>query len=65
MKLTINNQPVETAARTLSELSVELSLPEAGVAVAVNNCMVPRSEWTEYSLCEDMQVVIIKAAYGG
>lgn len=65
MKLKINNQSVETAARTLSELSVELSLPQAGVAMAVDNRMVPRAEWAECALCEGMQVVIIKAAYGG
>lgn len=65
MKLTINNQPVETASATLSALAMELSLPETGVAIAVDNRMVPRAEWAMYALREAMQVVIIKAAYGG
>ena len=65
MKLTVNNQTIETMADTLSALATELSLPQSGVAVAVNNRMVPRAEWHEYALAEGMQVVIIKAACGG
>ena len=47
------------------ELSEELELPRQGVAVAVNNKMVPRTEWEQYALAEGMSVVIIKAACGG
>ncbi|MBQ4520741.1 MAG: sulfur carrier protein ThiS [Bacteroidaceae bacterium] len=65
MTLTINNQSVETSAHTLSELGVELSLPESGVAIAVNNRMIPRAEWETHALSENMQIVIIKAACGG
>ncbi len=45
MNVTVNNKPVETGASTLKELAVQLELPEKGVAVAVSNKMVPRSEW--------------------
>lgn len=65
MKVSINNKEVETVATTLSELTVELSLPAQGVAVAVNNRMIPRTEWAEYALSEGASVVIIKAACGG
>lgn len=65
MILTINNQTVETSAHTLSELGVELTLPESGVAIAVNNHMVPHAEWETFLLSENMQIVIIKAACGG
>ncbi len=65
MKVSVNNKEVETGATTLSQLTEELSLPAKGVAVAVNNRMIPRTEWQEFALTEGASVVIIKAACGG
>ena len=65
MKLSVNSKEKETRAATLQELAQELALPAQGVAVAVDNRMVPRTEWEQYALAEGMQVVIIKAACGG
>lgn len=65
MKLTVNNKAVETQAANLQQLADELSLPAQGVAMAVNNRMVPRAEWSSCPLTEGAQVVIIKAACGG
>ena len=65
MKVLINNKEVETEASTLSQLTNELSLPAQGIAVAVNNRMVPRMEWTNYELSEGISIVIITAACGG
>ncbi len=65
MKITINNKDVETQATTLSGLAQELALPEIGVAIAINNRMVPRADWGGTALEEGASVVIIKAACGG
>ncbi len=65
MKVAINNKEVETNSTTLSQLVDELSLPMQGIAIAVNNRMVPRTEWTNYALNEGASIVIIKAACGG
>jgi sulfur carrier protein len=65
MKVLINNKEVETAAVTLLQLTEELSLPAQGIAVAVNNRMIPRTEWTDYVLSAGISIVIIKAACGG
>lgn len=65
MKLTVNNKAVETQAANLQQLADELVLPAQGVAMAVNNRMVPRTEWASFLLTEGAQVVIIKAACGG
>lgn len=65
MKIQINNQTTETTASTLSELAVELALPQKGVAVAIANQMVPREAWETTALEEGASVVIIKAAFGG
>lgn len=65
MKVNVNQKPVETASTTLAQLIAELQLPQAGVAVGVNNRMVPRTEWEGYALSEGLNIVVIKAACGG
>lgn len=65
MTILINNKSTETSSKNLQELAEELALPEKGVAVAVANKMVPRTEWSDTSLNENDSVVIIKAACGG
>lgn len=65
MKLSVNNKEMETQAATLEQLCEELKLPPKGIAVAVNNHMIPRTEWNSYTLKEGAQIVIIKAACGG
>lgn len=65
MKITVNGKEVETQAVTLSQLTEELALPAQGVAVAVNNRMVPRTDWADFPLTEGASVVVIKAACGG
>lgn len=65
MKLTVNNKEVETEASTLAQLAQQLGLPPQGVAMAVNNHMIPRTEWSDHALSEGLAIVIIKAACGG
>lgn len=65
MTLTVNNQMMETTSQTLSALAMELQLPAQGVAMAVNNSLVPKAEWENCILKEGMQIIIIKAACGG
>lgn len=65
MKVSVNNKEVETGATTLSQLTEELSLPAQGIAVAVNNRMIPRAEWAEYALSEGISILVVKAACGG
>ena len=65
MIVKINRKPTETSASNLEELAGELSLPNAGVAMALNSKMVQRSEWADTPLSEDAEIIIIKAACGG
>ena len=65
MKLKVNNQEVETGVITLSQFSQEQNLPTTGIAVAVNQRMIPRTEWDSYTLNEDDNIIIIKAVCGG
>lgn len=50
---------------SLQQLAETLQMPDKGVAVAVNNQMIPRTKWSETILQENDQVVVIKAACGG
>ena len=65
MKVLVNNKEVKTGATTLSQLIEELALPMQGIAVAVDNRIVLRTEWTKSILREYMPIIIIKAACGG
>ncbi|WP_297250076.1 sulfur carrier protein ThiS [uncultured Prevotella sp.] len=65
MKIRINNKETDVLAESLLDLAKELSLPERGVAVAVNNRMIPRTDWQQTALKDDDNIVIIKAVCGG
>ena len=65
MKLIVNNKEVETTASHLLQLAKELELPEKGVALAVDQRMIPRAQWEDYALTEGMNIIIIKAVCGG
>lgn len=65
MNVTVNNKPVETDASNLKELALQLELPEKGVAVAVSNKMVPRSEWDNFAITEGVSIIVIRASCGG
>ncbi|RSZ62049.1 sulfur carrier protein ThiS [Corynebacterium hylobatis] len=66
MNLTVNNQPVTTEATTLAGLLEETlgRLPDAGVAVAVDGDVVPRSQW-DANLVEGQSIDILTAVQGG
>lgn len=65
MKISVNNKETVTEARNIADLAVELGLPSDGIAIAVDNKMVKRSEWENTTLEENAKVLIIKAACGG
>ena len=65
MKITINNKEMDTASPTLLRLAEELTLPASGVAMALNNRMIPRADWGDTPLEEGASIVIIKATCGG
>lgn len=65
MKVLVNSKERDTAAATLLQLAQELALPAQGVAMAVNNRMIPRAAWGDTPLAEGASIVIIQAACGG
>ena len=65
MKVLLNNKEVETTAINLFQLTLELKLPDKGVAVAVAGEVIPRSEWEVFALYESASIVVIKGVCGG
>ncbi len=63
----VNNSPHETTdVRTLTQLLARLALNQSrGLAVAVNDTVVPRAEWAAHALNEQDRVTIIRATQGG
>ena len=59
MKIKVNNKETElTQGNNVASLAQQLKLPEQGVAVALNNRMIPRSQWAEQEIKEGDSLVI-------
>lgn len=68
MNLQLNGEPktLDTDSLTVAELLERLDITQRrGVAIAVNNSVVPRSQWDDHALEEGDAVEIIRATQGG
>lgn len=65
VRISVNNQELTTQATVVQQLAEQLDLPEKGVALAINNRVIPRAVWSETPVQENDSVVVIKAAFGG
>ena len=68
MELKINQQNKQFNAESLSVQSLlDLEIPhkQNGIAVAVNNTVVPKLKWNEFFVQETDEILIISATQGG
>lgn len=67
MNIRVNDQLRHVApGATLLDLLQELALAERkGVAVAINDTVVPRATWPGHALAESDRVLVIQATQGG
>ncbi len=67
MNIYINNEPKQIdTQRTLVQLLADLQLNSSrGMAIAINNQVIPKTTWENYTLSENDKVTIIKATQGG
>lgn len=67
MTIHVNDQPREIAAGlAVGDLVADLGLAgRKGVAIAVNDEVVPRSQWPARSLAAGERVLVIQATQGG
>ena len=68
MRIFVNDEPRELrdGEATVTALMGDAGLPSLdGVAVAVNDGVVPRSQWTQRALNDGDRVLVIRATQGG
>lgn len=66
MKIYINRELAEVGeSQTLSEILESRGIGPAGVAVAINNRVVPRAAWLSTHLADGDTLTVIKAVCGG
>ncbi|MFI3248620.1 MAG: sulfur carrier protein ThiS [Rikenellaceae bacterium] len=66
MKVFLNqNELTIDESTTLQELITNQGIKPEGVAVAINNRIITRSEWPSTMMDEGAKVVVIQATYGG
>ena len=65
MKLKLNGIDQEVNSATIAELLIELDTPAKGVAIALNDHVVPRAEHGSTQLQEGDTVELVVAVQGG
>ena len=66
MLIYINNEPKEfSKAIMLSELVLSSLDNTLGLAVAVNNTVIPKAEWKACKLEHNDKIIFIRATQGG
>lgn len=67
LRLIITGEEKAIKARTANDLLSALRLPEdgRGIAIAINDAVVPKSRWREHALNEGDRVEIVRATQGG
>lgn len=66
MKIRVNGEVMDVAGNlSVADLVRRMNLPSEGVAVAVNNNVIRRSDHASTRLCENDVVEIIHAVGGG
>ena len=66
MKVILNDSLYEVKEETTLEEFIEsLEIRLQGVAIAINNEVIPKSEWKNTKLTDDMALMMIHAVSGG
>lgn len=66
MQITINLQTYQFDEQTSLETAIQaLEVEAAGIAVALNEEIIPKSNWSKTVLCEEDKIIIIGAVAGG
>ncbi|AIR05174.1 MULTISPECIES: sulfur carrier protein ThiS [Cedecea] len=66
MRIQFNDEPLEcTEGMTLATLLAQLEQGKAGAALAVNQTIIPREQWSNYLLREGDTILLFQAIAGG
>lgn len=66
ISVAVNGEAREVpAGSTVADLARILDLPESGVAIAVDDDVVPAARWADVTLRADAQIDVLTAVQGG
>lgn len=65
MRISVNGEPRDTAARTVQGFVEELALPPEMLLIEHNGLALHRSEWVSTEISPDDRLEILKVAAGG
>ena len=67
MQVFVNDHPTDASGwKFLRDVTDAKGISSSnGVAVAINNSVVPKNEWSEKTLADGDKILIIKASAGG
>ncbi|WP_419698459.1 sulfur carrier protein ThiS [Mucilaginibacter sp. NFX135] len=67
MEITVNQQSyqVTDVCNVQQMLAIVFDAMPNGIAVAINQAIIPRANWADYQIGPQDQIVIIKATQGG
>lgn len=65
MNLLINDVAHDVQSNVVADVLNELSIEKKGVALAINDGVLPRSLWASHELEENDKILIITATAGG
>lgn len=66
MKITLNDHPLELEqALSISALLEQLERHQPGTALAVNQRIIPRTDWATHSLQDGDDLLLFQAIAGG
>lgn len=68
MQITLNDKSIELddASVSLAQLFEKFKINSSnGIAVAVNEMIIPKKEWAAYSIHEKDKILVITATQGG
>ncbi len=69
MKISINDNTMElhnnTSIAELLKTELHIAVNKKGIAVAVNETIVPREEWNNYTIKDQDKILVITASQGG
>jgi sulfur carrier protein len=67
MEIQLNNQPKEiTPGFSLQQLLDDtIGQKQKGIAVAINNKVIPKTSWSQHIIESNDNILIIKATQGG
>lgn len=66
MIVTVNHKDLDLdETSSLKDILLVLELSDQGIALAVDNEVIPKTNWADFKLKEKMKVTLIRATQGG